>query len=107
MKQTIFYVLQRTLCLVLLLFLTCYVSIQVYQHVLLASWSPLQLVIKASSRALEVLQVYPPVEIPVDASCTLTLMVYSFAFSYGRPYVGKSYAQIQPWKSGIIILHVT
>jgi len=106
MKQTTSYVLQHTICLVLLLFLTCCVSIQLYQNVLLAPWSPFKLVMKASSRTLEVLQVYPPVEIPVHASCTLTLMVHSFAFSYGRPYVGESSTRIQPWESGIIILHV-
>lgn len=52
--------------------------------------SLIQNIANASTPNLEVFQVYPPVEGPFDVSCNLTLMVHSFAFSYGRPYVGES-----------------
>lgn len=38
---------------------------------------------------LEVLQLTTPVVIPEDADCTQTLMEYSFANSYGQPFVGR------------------
>lgn len=38
---------------------------------------------------LEVLEVAPPVESVTDAACQETLMVYSFANSYGQPFVGE------------------
>jgi hypothetical protein len=38
---------------------------------------------------LDVVQIYTPVRVPSDANCKSTLMVYSFASSYDRPFVGK------------------
>ncbi|OCL04515.1 hypothetical protein AOQ84DRAFT_300730 [Glonium stellatum] len=42
-----------------------------------------------SSSLLEVFQVSPPILSPADATCKQTLMVHSFAYSYGHPYVGE------------------
>ncbi|KAF2490870.1 hypothetical protein BU16DRAFT_469035 [Lophium mytilinum] len=42
-----------------------------------------------SSSFLDVFQVSPPVLSPEDAPCEKTLMVHSFAFSYGKPFVGE------------------
>jgi hypothetical protein len=42
-----------------------------------------------TSTLLDVFQVSPPVRTPKDASCQQTLMVHSFAFSYGQPFVGE------------------
>lgn len=42
-----------------------------------------------SSSLLQVFQVSPPVLSPADAGCKQTLMVHSFAYSYGMPFVGE------------------
>lgn len=41
------------------------------------------------SSLLECLQVALPIAIP-SAACQQTLMVHTFAFSYGQPFVGTS-----------------
>ncbi|KAH6639460.1 peptide N-acetyl-beta-D-glucosaminyl asparaginase amidase A-domain-containing protein [Boeremia exigua] len=40
------------------------------------------------SSPLECLQVAPPIAIP-SAACQQTLMVHTFAFSYGQPFIGR------------------
>ncbi|OCK81792.1 hypothetical protein K432DRAFT_294695 [Lepidopterella palustris CBS 459.81] len=42
-----------------------------------------------SSSFLDVFQVSPPVLSPAESGCAQTLMVHSFAFSYGQPFVGE------------------
>jgi hypothetical protein len=39
---------------------------------------------------LDVIQVYTPVRVPADATCKSTLMVYSFGWSYDKPFVGMA-----------------
>jgi len=39
---------------------------------------------------LEVFQISPPVLIPKPSACKQTLMVHSFGWSYGKPFVGES-----------------
>lgn len=61
---------------------------------------------------LEVLEVAPPVESVTGAACQETLMVYSFANSYGQPFVGEccnksakhSQSPCKSWPSHVHIL---
>jgi hypothetical protein len=49
-----------------------------------------------NSSLLECLQVAPPIFSPVEG-CQQLLMVHTFAYSYGQPFVGKS--QVPKWPS--------
>ena len=49
---------------------------------------------------LDVFQVSTPITIPVSATCQGTLMEYSFANSYGKPFIGKS-DLVSRWFSNI------
>ena len=68
------------------------VPIRSFQHSaepLRRRMEPLKLQEPATSLQ-DVFQVYTPVDVPASANCEVTLMQYSFANSYGHPFVGKS-----------------
>lgn len=58
-------------------------------HASVASIQSLAVRASASASALlECFQVSVPVKFPTDAACTQSLMMHSFANSYGNPYIG-------------------
>lgn len=57
-------------------------------HLLLQS-PAINSVANNESPPLECLQVAPPIAIS-SAACQQTLMIHTFAFSYGQPFIGTS-----------------
>ncbi|KAF2622289.1 hypothetical protein BU25DRAFT_425873 [Macroventuria anomochaeta] len=57
------------------------------------------------SSLLECLQVAPPIAIS-SAACQQTLMVYTFAFSYGQPFIVFRTSTAEPTQNGIVWSYV-
>jgi hypothetical protein len=73
----------------LLLLLIGNVSPMTSVSVMLLPSSLFALAASQATSLLECFQITTPVTIPEDADCTQTLMVHSFANSYGQPFVGR------------------